>query len=143
MTDRPPASDEATSSRMRRVRRRDTAAELALRRELHRRGLRFRVEYAVPGLPRRRADVAFTRDRLAVFVDGCFWHGCPIHATAPKSNAEWWREKLQRNIERDRDTDRTLALNEWHVQRFWEHDDPVGAAEAVHRLLRCMRESGD
>lgn len=77
--------------------RRDTAPELALRRELHRRGLRFRVQMKVPGSNRRTIDLAFTRAKLAVYVDGCFWHGCPDHYNAPRANSEWWRWKVERN----------------------------------------------
>ena len=82
----------------------DTAVELAVRRLLHAAGLRYRVEYPVPGLPRRRIDVAFPRAKVAVLIDGCFWHGCPQHATHPKANADWWRTKLERNMARDRET---------------------------------------
>src|SRR4051794_22781912 len=98
---------------MQTTRRRDTAPELALRSELHRRGLRFRVDRApLPGL-RRRADLLFTRARVAVYVDGCFWHVCPLHATWPKRNAAWWQEKLDSNQHRDRDTDRRLREAGW------------------------------
>lgn len=116
---------------MSRQARRDTAPEISLRKELHRRGLRFRVDHPLPGLPRRRADVAFTRARIAVFVDGCFWHGCPEHATHPVSNAEWWAAKLTRNVERDRESDEFLRSAGWTVLRFWEHDDMTTASTAV------------
>jgi DNA mismatch endonuclease (patch repair protein) len=101
-----------------------------------RRGLRYRVD--VPLLPslRRRADLVFPRARVAVFVDGCFWHGCPLHATAPKNNAAWWRNKLDRNVARDRDTDRRLIEAGWTVLRFWEHDDVLRAAIAVDGAAR-------
>ncbi len=112
-------------------RTRDTAPELQLRRALHGRGVRFRVDYPLPGMPRRRADLVFTKAHLAVFVDGCFWHGCPEHATFPHVNAEWWRAKLARNVERDRETDDALLVAGWTVLRFWEHDDMHAAAEAV------------
>lgn len=125
-------SSPATSGRMSRQRRRDTVPELLLRRELHHRGLRFRVDLPVPGMPRRRADVVFTRARIAVFVDGCFWHGCPDHATHPASNAAWWSAKLARNIERDRETDDHLRNNGWSVLRFWEHADMTTAARTVY-----------
>lgn len=126
----------ATSMRMSRQRRRDTEAELRLRRILHARGLRYRVDAALPGLARRRADLTFPRQRLAVFVDGCFWHGCPQHKTAPKNNARWWATKLARNIERDRETAETLVSNGWALIRIWEHEDPEVAADSVEALVR-------
>ncbi|MCU1614233.1 MAG: very short patch repair endonuclease [Frankiales bacterium] len=116
--------------------RRDTAPEVALRRELHRRGLRFRVDWPLPGQPRRRADVAFTRRHVAVFVDGCFWHACPDHRTAPASNADWWAAKLEKNVRRDRDTDQHLDRLGWTILRFWEHEDPTVAADAVEAVVR-------
>jgi len=127
----PIPSSPDVSARMSRQRRRDTEPELLLRRELHRRGMRFRVDAPIPGLPRRRADVVFTRARIAVFVDGCFWHGCPEHATQPASNAQWWATKLTRNVERDRETDEHLRATGWTVLRFWEHADMAAASAAV------------
>ncbi|WP_416961597.1 very short patch repair endonuclease [Streptomyces sp. Agncl-13] len=109
----------------------DTAAELAVRRLLHAAGLRYRVEYPVPGMARRRIDVAFTRARVAILIDGCFWHGCPEHATRPKANAEWWREKLDRNMARDRETTEHLIARGWTVLRFWEHETPDAVAARV------------
>lgn len=115
---------------------RDSPAELKLRRVLHRLGLRYRVDY--PPLPnlRRRADIVFTRAKVAVFVDGCFWHSCPEHGTKPKHNAEWWEQKLARTVERDRDTDAVLAVHGWRVVRVWEHEDPEHAAARIETLLR-------
>jgi len=127
---------DAVAARMSHQARRDTAPELALRRELHRRGLRFRVDQPLAGMPRRRADVLFTRARVAVFVDGCFWHSCPLHATSPTTNAEWWSKKLLRNVERDRDTDARLITAGWSVLRFWEHEEAIHAADAVERLVK-------
>src|SRR4051794_37394923 len=98
----------SVSARMSRTRGRDTAPELALRRAVHAKGLRYRVDVAPVRGIRRRADLVFTRARVAVFVDGCFWHGCPVHATWPATNAEFWREKLEANRRRDRDTDSQL-----------------------------------
>jgi hypothetical protein len=83
----------------------------------------------------------FTRCRVAVFVDGCFWHACPEHGTWPKANADWWREKIERNVRRDRDTDSKLEAAGWHVARVWEHEDPVAAADRVQRLLQTRRAS--
>lgn len=124
------------SRRMSTARRRDTAAELALRRELHRRGLRYRVVYPLPGQRRRTIDVAFTKVRVAVFVDGCFWHGCPEHGTKPRSNSEWWRTKLAANRSRDDDTDRLLAELGWTVVRIWEHEPVEIAADRVAAVVR-------
>jgi DNA mismatch endonuclease (patch repair protein) len=129
-------TNEVTSMRMSRQRRRDTHAELSLRRILHARGLRYRVDATLPGLPRGRADLTFPRQRLVVFVDGCFWHGCPEHKTAPKNNASWWATKLARNIERDRETVEHLVSNGWAVIRIWEHEDPEVAANRVEALVR-------
>jgi DNA mismatch endonuclease (patch repair protein) len=123
---------------MQRTKRRDTPAEVALRTLLHRRGFRYRIDYALPGL-RRRADLVFSRDRLAVFVDGCFWHACPEHATWPKQNAEWWREKILGNAARDRDTDRRLTEIGWTVVRVWEHERPDEAADRVEAQLARIR----
>jgi DNA mismatch endonuclease (patch repair protein) len=139
---RPTPLDASVARRMSRQPRRDTAPEVALRRELHRRGMRFRVDWPLPGLPRRRADIAFTRQRLVVFVDGCFWHACPEHRTAPASNADWWAAKLQKNVSRDRDTDEHMALLGWTVLRFWEHEDPVGAAGFIEAAVRGATSAG-
>lgn len=118
---------------MARMPRRDTKPEMHLRRELHRRGLRFRV--AVAGLP-GRPDIVFTRARLIVFVDGCFWHRCPAHHTEPKNNALWWRQKLDRNVERDREKDELLAEQGWLVIHVWEHESPAAAADRVEDAWR-------
>src|SRR4051794_12203841 len=111
---RPTALSDAVSRRMAVTRGRDTAPERALRSLLHARGLRYRVDVAPLG-GRRRADVVFPRAKVAVFVDGCFWHGCPDHATWPRHNADFWREKIQANQQRDRDTDDRLAAAGWTV----------------------------
>lgn len=120
---------------MKSQRQRDTSAELAVRSRLHRDGLRFRVHYRVTGL-RRTADIAFPRPRVAVFVDGCFWHGCPEHGTWPKQNAEWWLDKIQTNQRRDADTDSKLAEAGWHVVRVWEHEHPDAAAQTIEAAVR-------
>jgi DNA mismatch endonuclease (patch repair protein) len=113
--------------------RRDTQPELALRRALHARGYRYRVDWALPGMPRRRADIAFPRRRVAIFVDGCFWHSCPVHKTAPASNSQWWAQKLAKNVSRDRETDEYLRNMGWTVLRFWEH-------ESVGDVLRRVED---
>ncbi|WP_332839646.1 very short patch repair endonuclease [Brevibacterium yomogidense] len=112
-------------------RRRDTAPELKIRRILHARGLRYRVDFA-PGEDRRRkADIVFTRARIVVFVDGCFWHGCPKHFIAPKSNPEYWGPKIGANRRRDAETTERLQVAGWTVLRFWEHEDPDEASKAI------------
>ncbi len=136
MTSHRPPTDPVTSARMSRQRRAGTEPELALRRELHRRGLRYFVDRPPIRGQRRRADVIFPRLRVAVYVDGCFWHSCPEHATYPKNNAEWWAEKLAANVARDRATDAALAAAGWKVIRIWEHEDPVAAADRVAAALR-------
>ncbi len=115
--------------------RRDTAPELALRRELHRRGLRYRVEVRLLELPRRLMDIVFTKAKLVVLVDGCFWHGCPQHATSARANADYWAVKLEANRDRDRDTDRCLTETGWTVLRVWEHEQPADAADRVEAHL--------
>jgi DNA mismatch endonuclease (patch repair protein) len=116
-------------------RRRDTGPELALRRSLHARGWRFRVDYPpFPGL-RRRADVVFTRRRVAVYVDGCFWHSCPMHGTTAKANASFWADKLEMNRRRDWDTDQRLREAGWTVVRVWEHETPEEAVPRVEAAL--------
>ncbi|MFB6726264.1 very short patch repair endonuclease [Kribbella sp. NPDC056345] len=131
------------SSRMSRQARRDTKPELELRRRLHRLGYRYRVNLPLPGLPRRRADLSFTARQVAVFVDGCFWHGCPKHGTSPKKNGAWWAEKLLRNVERDRETDAILCASGWTVVRIWEHEDPDVAVRQVVEALTKERGARD
>lgn len=132
------ASTPGVARSMRANRRTGTRPERALRSALHRRGLRFRKDLALR-LPagRVRPDVVFTRARLAVFVDGCFWHSCPVHATHPVANAEFWFVKLERNRQRDRRDDDALADAGWQVLRLWEHelDDLGGCVDRVAGLL--------
>ncbi|HEX8690606.1 MAG TPA: very short patch repair endonuclease [Solirubrobacterales bacterium] len=136
-----PSSKEA-SRRMKKVRRTGTSAEMELRRALHARGLRYRVNAPVLPDKRRRVDIAFLSAQVAIFVDGCFWHGCPEHATWPASNAGFWRQKIETNRRRDRDTDAELRKTGWHVVRVWEHEDPVAAAERIQTLVRVERSRG-
>jgi DNA mismatch endonuclease (patch repair protein) len=132
----PAPSSAIIRRRMQQQRRRDTRPELELRRALHAAGLRYRVERPVlPGM-RRRADIVFGPAKVAVFVDGCFWHMCPEHAQAPKANADWWRQKLERNRERDRDTDQLLLDQGWFPVRVWEHEDMADAAVTVAEVVR-------
>lgn len=121
----------ALSAKMSTLARRDTKPEIELRRALHRRGLRFRVQLKVPGNRRRTIDIAFTRARLAVYVDGCFWHGCPDHHVLPRANSEWWKWKVELNRRRDLDTDAVLAAAGWRVLRIWEHSNAEVAAALV------------
>lgn len=129
-----PSSPDA-SRRMAKVRQKETGAELALRQEMYRIGLRYRVDYEVLRKPRRVADVAFPGRKIAVFVDGCFWHGCPEHATWPKQNAEFWREKIEANRRRDADTNERLRSLGWMVLRFWSHESPNEAARIVAHMV--------
>lgn len=123
---------------MRANHRRDTRPELAVRRILHSQGHRYRVDYPPLG-GRRRADVVFTRLRLAVFIDGCFWHSCPVHFVAPKRNHEYWEPKLQCNVERDRETNALLADAGWRVLRFWEHESAVRVATEIAESIAQQR----
>jgi DNA mismatch endonuclease (patch repair protein) len=109
--------------------------------------MRFRVSRRpLKGL-RSEADIVFGRARVAVYVDGCFWHSCPLHGTDPVANADWWRSKLERNRERDRSTDAALRDAGWLVVRVWEHEDPMIAADRVEEAVAARREdeirSGD
>jgi DNA mismatch endonuclease (patch repair protein) len=136
---RPTPKDGHVAARMQAQRRRDTAPEIAIRRELHRRGLRYRVEVAPLPHARFRADMAFRSSRVAVFVDGCFWHGCPEHGVTPKNNRAWWIDKLTTNIDRDRRVDETLRSAGWEPVRIWEHEDPVTAADRIQRIVAQRR----
>lgn len=136
----PPASSEARRRVLMRTQRRDTAPELALRRELHRLGLRFLVDVAPAGSSRRRrVDVLLRGARVAVLVHGCFWHGCPEHFHAPRANAEWWRLKLESVQRRDADTLVQLEAAGWLPVVVWEHEDMT---EAAARLRDLCRERG-
>jgi DNA mismatch endonuclease (patch repair protein) len=118
----------------------DTKPELALRRELHRRGLRYFVHRRpVPGL-RRQADVLFPGARVAIFVDSCWWHGCPEHVTWPRANTDWWRAKIGKNRERDADTNARLVEAGWLPIRIWEHEEPSKAAERIQLELARRRD---
>ncbi|MGN6408705.1 MAG: very short patch repair endonuclease, partial [Curtobacterium sp.] len=132
-------ADDARRRHMARLGRRDTAPELALRRELHRRGRRFFVDRQVSRQVSRqcrvRPDIVFPRARIAVFVDGCFWHYCEEHAHLPKANAELWRRKLLANRQRDAQNQAILVSEGWRVLRFWEHDHPEDAAASVEHAL--------
>ena len=116
---------------MRANRGRDTKPELAVRRIVHAAGYRYRVNARPESDLRRTADLLFTRRKIAVFIDGCFWHGCPEHYIPPKANDGYWSAKVSRNRERDVETTAVLEKRGWRVMRFWEHEDPAEVAEAV------------
>jgi DNA mismatch endonuclease (patch repair protein) len=143
-----PSSNEVTK-RMRRNPRSDTGPEIALRSELHARGFRFRKDYALRFADRViRPDVVFTRPRIAVFVDGCFWHCCPLHGTKPRVNRGYWGPKLDRNVARDRLVNQLLKNEGWFVIRAWEHEAPndvaqrVAVAIAERRFINGRRGNG-
>lgn len=114
----------------------NTKIELRLRSLLHARGLRYRVHHRPLSGQRRTADIVFTRAKVAVYVDGCFWHGCPQHATWPKRNAAFWRDKIETNMHRDQQTDASLAAAGWVSVRVWEHEDAAAAADRVTALVK-------
>jgi DNA mismatch endonuclease (patch repair protein) len=122
---------------MRANKKRDTRPELRLRRELHRRGLRYRTQTRIV-LPdvTVRPDLVFPRQRVAVFVDGCFWHSCPEHGSRPRANSHYWEGKLERNRRRDEAVNAALEAHGWDVVRIWEHCEVIGAADLIERNLR-------
>mgnify|MGYP003627843249 CR=1 FL=1 len=122
---------------MRATKGRDNPREVAIRSQLHRAGLRFRLHRRLLPGSTRSVDIAIPRSRLAIFLDGCFWHCCPIHGTRPKENALWWEEKLEANCRRDEDTNRRLTELGWKVLRFWEHE---AMSDVVSKILFEHRE---
>ena len=136
--DYPTTTDPGVRNVMRANRRRDTKPEVALRSALHRRGLRFLNDVSiVTGERNVRGDMALAWHRVAVFLDGCFWHCCPEHGTRPRSNSEYWRPKLGRNLQRDAAANELLGDAGWRVVRVWEHQDPEEAAGLIDQLVRC------
>ncbi|MCX4519995.1 very short patch repair endonuclease [Streptomyces anulatus] len=135
------ASSRAVRANMQANRGRDTGPELALRSLLYAAGLRYRVNTRPLPELRRTADVVFPRERVAVFVDGCFWHGCPEHSRPAKANARAWSAKIEGNRARDAETNALLRSAEWTVLRVWEHDDASEAARMVAQLVAAARES--
>ncbi|MFD9726180.1 very short patch repair endonuclease [Streptomyces sp. NPDC059072] len=129
------ATTATVRTRMSRQKSRDTGVEVALRKALHAKGARYRIHRKPVKGVRREADIVFGPARVAVFVDGCFWHGCPVHATWPKNNAEFWRAKIEGNRRRDLDTDARLAEAGWLAVRVWEHER---ADEAAVRVLAVV-----
>jgi DNA mismatch endonuclease, patch repair protein len=132
----PKASSAAARRRMESTASRDTPCELAIRSALHGLGLRYRLHRRLLDL-RRTADIVFSAARVAIFVDGCFWHGCPTHGTTPKANRVWWRKKINANRNRDLDTVSRLEAAGWVAIRVWEHEDPQAAAKSI--ALRVAR----
>lgn len=141
MGDTPPPSSELARGRMVRQRSRDTGPELAVRRRLHATGVRYRVHAKLESDLRVRGDIAWVGLKVVVFIDGCYWHGCPLHATAPKANAVWWRRKLDDNVSRDRRTDTVLRERGWTVLRFWEHEDPAAVATMIRNEVTERRDT--
>ncbi len=135
----PPPIDPSTGRRMRAQRRIDTRPEVLLRKELHLRGMRFRVgTKPIQGL-RREIDICFPTARIAVFVDGCFWHGCPVHSRPTKAHTVWWADKIKANKQRDAKTTKKLTTLGWTVVRVWEHQTPKDAADLVESVVRRLR----
>lgn len=131
----PLPSSKAALARMQAAKPRDTAPEKALRSALFRKGLRFRVDTRPIQELNRKADIVFQTAKVAVFVDGCFWHGCPVHGTQAKANARFWRNKIEQNQLRDLDTNEKLKKAGWKVIRVWEHENPEKAAEKISKIV--------
>ncbi len=125
---------------MRANRRRDTKPELAVRKLVHAAGLRYRVDLApLPDHRRHRADLVFTRAKVAVFIDGCYWHGCSEHHRQPAANADYWSVKVAGNRDRDARVTSLLTDAGWTVLRFWEHENPAAVAAAIVDVVRARR----
>jgi DNA mismatch endonuclease (patch repair protein) len=120
-------------------RSRDTQPELAVRRLLHGAGLRYRVAIRPVPTLRRTADIVFTKQKIAVFIDGCFWHACPQHYVLPRTNVEYWSPKIQRNLNRDANTNQQLRAAGWIVARYWSHRSPEDIAARVIELVQAAR----
>jgi DNA mismatch endonuclease, patch repair protein len=126
-------------ARMSKQKARNTQVEVELRRALHAAGLRYRVHRRPVKGVRREADIVFGPSKVAVFVDGCFWHGCPEHATWPRNNAEFWRQKIETNRRRDLDTDARLEQAGWQAVRVWEHELVHTAAARIIATVSSRR----
>jgi DNA mismatch endonuclease (patch repair protein) len=135
----PKASSFAAKRRMEAAKPKDTLPEIKLRTALEEIGIHFEVDVKPIENLQRRADILVREDKIAVFVDGCFWHGCPIHGTQAKANAEFWADKIKRNKERDADTNRRLEADGWTVIRIWEHDDYIEAAKKIAQMIERIR----
>jgi DNA mismatch endonuclease, patch repair protein len=137
----PAPSSQAARKRMEVTKQRDTAPEIALRSALFRLGLRYRVNVQPIRELHRRADIVFPRAKVAIYVQGCFWHGCPVHATWPKANAQFWREKIEANQRRDADTCQRLIEAGWLPIQVWEHEDPIEVARRTAEIVRSREFS--
>jgi DNA mismatch endonuclease (patch repair protein) len=137
--DTPRPSSPSAAKRMKSTAQRNTEIELRLRRMLFRRGYRYRLHTRVPGVTRARPDFAFIRERVAVFVDSCFWHGCQIHGSMPKKHRRWWASKLKANMNRDRRHSIELRSAGWRVVRVWEHEHPKRASVRIEEAIRASR----
>src|SRR6266852_8079876 len=122
---------------MSRIRGRNTGPELTLRRALWSLGLRYRLHRKMPGRP----DIVFVKRRVAVFVDGCFWHGCPLHAVRTKSNGRFWTRKLRKHKERDKEVDEILTSEGWTVMRYWEHQIEQDMGNVIRSVVKAVRRS--
>ncbi|MEU1729248.1 very short patch repair endonuclease [Nonomuraea sp. NPDC005692] len=138
-TAQPVPRDEGVSRRMRAQREFDTGIEVELRKLLWRRGLRYRVHAQVIPGTRRKVDLVFPGAKVAVFIDGCFWHGCPRHYTAPANNNDWWLNKIHKNRTRDIDSFKRLQAADWRVIRVWGHQDLAVAADRIEAIVRSRR----
>ncbi|WP_392670779.1 very short patch repair endonuclease [Streptomyces sp. LN785] len=135
------ASSAARRLNMQAIRSRDTKPEWLIRRLVHASGLRYRVSARPLPELRRTADLVFRPVKVAVFIDGCYWHGCPEHYVSPKTNPGYWSEKVARNMARDRDTDERLTEAGWLVMRFWEHQDSTASALSIVDTVRERRRA--
>ncbi len=140
MPDRLTPPTEIVRRQMQRQRTSGTTAELAVRRALHRLGYRYRVDYQVLPDQRYRGDIVWRREHLVVFLDGCFWHGCPAHGTTPKSNTDWWSAKIEKNRERDLRATSLLSDAGWTVLRFWEHEPTNEIVTRIEAELNDLRQ---
>src|SRR5262249_47752881 len=141
----PSPSSRNIAAVMRANARRDTKPELALRSLLHSQGYRYRVHHKVliSGQHHVRPDIVFAKNKVAVFIDGCFWHSCPKHGTKPRQNADYWRAKLRRNRMRDRRNTTALTRAGWLVIRGWEHEKPARIALQVHRVMQRRKRTSE
>lgn len=139
MKQRPVPISEVVSRAMRSMPEHSTGPEMAVRRSIFANGLRYRVQYPVPRAPRRSIDIAFPGIKVAVFIDGCFWHGCLEHRSIPSNNRDWWQNKIDQNRSRDRDTDAKLRSAGWLVLRFWEHESTELIVSKVHEVVEARK----